>query len=297
VFAPRPSIRSGRNCRHGSGESHALCSIRAGGGVEFFTGRPSSRHLQDSTAGSAVNGAQREQSCRSESDEASTHPLTAREGVLSPWTVRGTPQSHQAGTMQPDGWEAFFGRHQHTISAIEALSTFAVVVLSLVLALISQRASRTRAKAFVEINAMHHANLGDRRPAYVTVSIQNAGLYPLSIPLSFFCWYVPFEWEKPLSRRGWSVIPWDYSQEDPLVPQKRYPVEIKPRGSEMFFLADAATFHQQFEEIFAATNRFQRVRFRFLKARIVTDDGKLFNVKFGRVLQRRFRELLSKAGK
>jgi hypothetical protein len=47
--------------------------------------------------------------------------------------------------MQPDGWEAFFGRHQRTISAIEALSTFAVVVLSLVLALISQRASRTRA--------------------------------------------------------------------------------------------------------------------------------------------------------
>ena len=45
-------------------------------------GRPSSRHLQGSTAGSAVNAAQRERSCRSASDEASTHALTAREVVL-----------------------------------------------------------------------------------------------------------------------------------------------------------------------------------------------------------------------
>ena len=68
--------------------ARALCSARAGGAVERATARNRDAlrpdALQNSTVANAVNGAQREQSCRSTSDEASTHTLTAREAVLAP---------------------------------------------------------------------------------------------------------------------------------------------------------------------------------------------------------------------
>jgi hypothetical protein len=45
--------------------------------------------------------------------------------------------------------EEFFKAHEHTMAALEALSTFAAVVVALVLSLVSQRANRTRIKAVV----------------------------------------------------------------------------------------------------------------------------------------------------
>jgi hypothetical protein len=130
---------------------------------------------------------------------------------------------------------------------------------------------------------------------YVTVLIQNLGLQPVSIPLSFFHWRVPLQWGEPFNRQGWLVTPWDYSQEDPLVPQKHYPVEIRPRSSETFFLADMDMFRQQFGEVFATANSFQRFRFRFLKARLLTDDGKLFDVRLSPQLRHELRLLLDAA--
>lgn len=208
--------------------------------------------------------------------------------------MKGTPQNEQnsGGTTQVGGWEAFFGSYQHSIAALEAFATVAAVVLSLAFALMAQRATRTRAKAFAQIVTMHHVTLGDSRPAYVTVYIRNAGLNSLMIPFSFFYWRMPFEWEKPFSQRGWSVVPWDYSQGDALVPQKHYPVEIKPRSAEDFFLADIETFRVGFREIFEGANFLERCRFRFLKGRILTVDGKLFPVKISRTLRKELRELL-----
>jgi hypothetical protein len=59
------------------------------------------------------------------------------------------------------------------------------------------------------------------------------------IPFSFFHWKAPF-------RGGaWLVNPWDYSQGDEWVSQKRYPVELKARASETFFLAEINVFQRR----------------------------------------------------
>jgi hypothetical protein len=182
--------------------------------------------------------------------------------------------------------EEFFKAHEHTVAALEAVSTFAVVVVSLVLALAAQRANRTRIKARAAISVLLHSTLeGMPKPTYVTITIRNAGIMPVAIPFSFFHWKVP------VSYSGWTVNPWDYSQGDDWVPQKRYPVEIKPRCSENFFLGEISVFRDQMRRIFLGANFFERWRFRFLRARVITDDGKIFNVKLDPSLREELRSL------
>jgi hypothetical protein len=186
--------------------------------------------------------------------------------------------------------EEFFGAHRHTIAALEAISTFAVVVVSLGLALLAQRANRTRLKASASLSVIMHSTLeGKEKPTYVTAYVRNVGIMPVMIPLAFFHWRVPF------GRGGWTVTPWDYSQGDEWVPQKRYPIEIKPRNSETFFLAEISVFRSTMREVFKGANLFERYRFRFLRARVVTDDNKIFDVKLCRTLRKELRELRHKA--
>jgi hypothetical protein len=82
--------------------------------------------------------------------------------------------------------EQFSEVNQHTIAALGAISTSAAVVVSLVLALIAQRSSRTRINARAAVSVMIHSTLeGKPKPKYVTVAITNVGLMPAMIPLSF----------------------------------------------------------------------------------------------------------------
>ncbi len=136
-----------------------------------------------------------------------------------------------------DEFEKFFEAHQYTTRALGVIANFSAVVVALAVALISQRANRTRISARVYISKMLHSTLeGKPKPTYVTVSITNKGLMPALIPFAFFGWRLPF------SRDGWTVNPWDYSATDPWVPQKKYPLEIKSRGSEIFFIAEKSVF-------------------------------------------------------
>ena len=52
--------------------------------------------------------------------------------------------------------EEFFKAHEHTMVALEAVSTFAAVAVALVLSLVSQRANRTRIKAVVSATIIMH---------------------------------------------------------------------------------------------------------------------------------------------
>jgi hypothetical protein len=125
----------------------------------------------------------------------------------------------------------FLGRYPHIVSALEAFSTFAAVLVSLTLALIAQRSNRTQIKAFASIGIILHSTLeGKPTPTYLTAEITNMGIMPIQIPLSFFHWKVPFK------RGAWLVNPLDYTQTDEWIPQKKYPVEIRPRGSVTFYL-------------------------------------------------------------
>ena len=188
--------------------------------------------------------------------------------------------------------EEFFKAHEHTVAALEAVSTFAVVVVSVTLALVAQRANRTKVKAFALMSVMLHSTLeGKPKPTYVTVVIRNAGVMPVMIPFSFF------HWKAPLKGGAWTVNPWDYSAGDEWVPQKRYPVEIRPRGSENFFLAEKSVFRGTMLETFSGATFIERCRFRFLRARVVTDDNKIFNVKLDRTLRKELRALRDEAFK
>jgi len=192
----------------------------------------------------------------------------------------------------PDRLEQFLDHYPHIIAAVEAISTFAVVVVSLSLALLSQRSSRTRIKAVAKISIIMHSSLiGKPTPTYVVADITNPGIQPVMIPLSFFHWRMPF-------RRGiWLVTPHDYSKTDEWVPQQRYPVEIRPRGSHIFYLSEINTFRRGYRENFIGKNFVERCRFHFLRARVVTADDKLFKVKIDRSLRKELRGLRSQSGR
>jgi hypothetical protein len=184
-----------------------------------------------------------------------------------------------------DTIEVFFRAHQYTTAALGVAATFSAVILSLVLALVSQRANRTRIKARASISVILHSTLeGKAKPTHVTVFVRNVGIMPVMIPFSFFHWRVPF------GRAGWLVNPWD-SQGDKWVPKKTYPVEIKPRSSENFFLGEISVFRTELRNMFAGANFLQRLRFRFLRARVLTDDGRMFNVILDRSLRKELRTL------
>jgi hypothetical protein len=175
--------------------------------------------------------------------------------------------------------EEFFKAHEHTMAALEAVSTFAAVVVALVLSLVSQRANRTRIKAVVSATIIMHESIdAPDYPSYVSVDITNNGILPVMIPLAFFHWRVPFK------RGVWLVTPMDYSQGDPWVPQRQYPVEIVPRSSKVFYLSGLEMFRSECRDKFIGDSFLDRCRFRFLRARVRTDDGKLFNVKIDRSL-------------
>jgi len=170
--------------------------------------------------------------------------------------------------------ETFFKAHEHTMAALEAVSTFAAVVVALVLSLVSQRENRTRIKAVVSATIIMHESVeAADYPSYVSVEITNKGILPVMIPLSFFHWRVPFK------RGVWLVMPMDYSQGDPWVPQRLYPAEIAPRSAKIFYLSGLETFRNECRDKFIGSSFLDRFRFRFLRARVRTDDGKLFNVK------------------
>lgn len=170
--------------------------------------------------------------------------------------------------------------NQHTIAALGAVSTFAAVVVSLVLALIAQRSSRTRIKCRAELCFIYHPSLEGRPgPEYVTVSIRNVGLMPAIIPMSFFHWKLPFH------RGYWLAQPWDSGQQDRWVPQRIYPAEIRPRASMTFYLSEIGVFRTTLAETLQQV-RYLRWRIRFLKAIVRTDDGKLFKVKIDKAIRR-----------
>lgn len=175
--------------------------------------------------------------------------------------------------------EEFFKNHQFTIAALGAVSTFAAVFVSLMVALWSQRRLRTQLKAEVTTATIVHETLDSQNPpTYCTVSITNTGLMPLRVPLSFL------RWKLPLKRPWMPLSPLDADGTDPLIPQKRYPVEIAPRTTKQFYVSDIETFRKKHAAIFKGSGLIDRIRYRFIKAIILTDDGRQFRARIAKPL-------------
>jgi hypothetical protein len=182
----------------------------------------------------------------------------------------------------------FFKDHQYTIGALGVLGTFSAVVVALFGSVAALRASRTKLSARASINViLHHSSLlGKERPRYLAVSIRNLGTMPVHIPLSFFHWKLPF------SRVPYEIrLPLDYSAQDEWVAQRKYPVEIKARGSEIFFLSKLAMFQDQALHDFIGMSAWSRFRSRFISAYVTADEGRTFKVTLDRSLRKELARL------
>jgi hypothetical protein len=104
------------------------------------------------------------------------------------------------------------------------------------------------------------------------VSITNTGKSPLHIPSAFFYWKVP------LRREVMQVRPLDLTGSS-LIPPRHYPSVISPRASADFTISDVDTFEQEVKRMRAADSFADRLRFRFIRAFVQTDDGETFRVK------------------
>jgi hypothetical protein len=160
--------------------------------------------------------------------------------------------------------EEVFKAHQYTIAAIAAAGTVFAVITSLWLAWRANRADRTRLKAEAHLGLIA-STIEKSASTFLSVRITNQGRWPLRITANFFCWKVPF-------KRGFrGVIPLDLTG-SPLIPQKHYPTEISPRASADFYISEVKRMR-------GANTFADRLRFRFIRAFVQTDDGETFRVK------------------
>jgi hypothetical protein len=181
--------------------------------------------------------------------------------------------------------ESFF-KQMARLNRLGMLGTFAAVVVALFNSMAALRASRTKIRAHASINVIHHSSLqGREQPRYLVVFIRNLGIMPVHIPMGFF------QWKLPLKRGRHEVLPLDYSAVDEWAPQRKYPVEIKPRGSDTFFLSNISMFRDYALKDFIGTTVLSRFRSRFISAYVFTDEGKVFKVKLGSSLRKELARL------
>jgi hypothetical protein len=180
--------------------------------------------------------------------------------------------------------EELFKAHQHTIAAIAAAGTVGAVFTSLWLAWSARRADRTKLKAFASLGIVARTGIDPKAAReLLAVDITNQGKWPLRIPAMFFYWKVPFK------RRGVVGIPPLDMTGSALIDKKSYPVEVAPRASENFFICDLASFKETVKSMRGADTFADRLRLRFIKAFVETDDGETFRVKLHRGIRQVWR--------
>lgn len=159
--------------------------------------------------------------------------------------------------------EEFFKAHQHTIAAFAAAGTVGAVVTSLVLAWSARRADRTRLKA---VATLVYDTFGQESgPMTLRLTITNHGKFPLRAR-SFF-WKLPFGDEIEPSKIFDAYV------------ERRTPIEIAPRASDTVALFGRANLKYLAEGLRGADTLTDRLRFRFIRAYVRTDDGETFRVK------------------
>ena len=182
----------------------------------------------------------------------------------------------------PDQLEQFLGRYPHLITALEAASTFAAVAISLCLAVASWRGRKTRLRARVHKSLLI---IGELKRTYVTINIMNTGLFPLRIPLSFFLLKIPFR------KITWAMMVLDAFDTIHPVPKRKYPIEIPPRASEIFYIGDITTFRPSLYQQVKKTKGLTRTLFKFVRVIVVTDDGRYFTAKVDKDVREEFKAI------
>jgi hypothetical protein len=174
-------------------------------------------------------------------------------------------------------------RHEHSIAALEAVSTFSAVAVSLWLA---SRASQTRLTAYITKQAIIDATTQER-PEYLVAIITNTGVMTLYIPLSFLLWTRPYR-----KKAGWQLtFPLDYYGTDKAIQQHQYPVELKPKATHQVMISDIVTYRQVMQECLLSQSRFGRLIFRFVRATVQTTDGRVFRARISREIRQELHQI------
>lgn len=184
--------------------------------------------------------------------------------------------------------ESAFAPYPNLIAAIAAFSTFAAVVVSLVIAYMSLRESIPRVKAYADISIIMHATIPrGQEPEYVTIDIVNIGNVPVFFSFSFF------QISLPWVRKHMMVNPLDAFQTNPLIPQIQYPYEIRPRLSHPFWIGELDEFRKNMARALAKKSWLYKLCFRLARVIVISTDGRKFPVKVSARLQRVFDEVAS----
>lgn len=164
--------------------------------------------------------------------------------------------------------DSLLGQFPHVVSALEAIGTFAAVVTSLALALVAQRANRTRLEATACIGEIKGGTVQtEAPPRYLTVTISNMGLLPLRIPFAFFSFKIPL-------RRGClAVLPLDAAG-DAFLPKRIYPVLLQSRTKEWFSLTTERKLYDSLAEAWRNEPNWRKPLFRWMHAVVVTEDAR-----------------------
>jgi hypothetical protein len=173
-------------------------------------------------------------------------------------------------------------RHEHTIAALEAVSTFSAVVVSLWLA---SRSSQTRLTAYITKQIIIDATTTDR-PEYLVAIITNTGVMTLYIPLSFLLWTRPYR-----KKAGWMLnFPLDYFGTDKAIQQRQYPVKLEPKATHQVMISDIVTFRQVMQECLLSQTRIGRFIFRFVRTTVQTTDGRMFRAKISKEIRQELQD-------
>jgi hypothetical protein len=155
--------------------------------------------------------------------------------------------------------EEFFKAHQYTIAAIAAAGTFAAVLTSLGLAWSARRADRTKLKAVATL--LYDISDQEGAPHNLRVTITNHGKFPLCVR-SFF-WKLPF---------GGKIV-------DEIAEGLYFPIEIAPRVSNTVALYTRDTLKYLTKRMRGAATLIDRLRVRFVRAYVETEDDQRFGVR------------------
>lgn len=183
--------------------------------------------------------------------------------------------------------EEFFKEYQYTFSAFGTVSTLLAVVISLVFGYRALKANDTKIKAFIGISEIFHE--GKVQGSYITTTIINKGLLPVRIPFGFF--YIIPSFATKNSKVA-MINPMDFYGRDSNVPKKDYPIKIEPNHNEILFLdyeenfvtnSAPKTIKKQKDDSFASWFPIW-IYIKFIKIKIVTEDGSSFYAKLSKQL-------------
>jgi hypothetical protein len=186
-------------------------------------------------------------------------------------------------TAWPDRLEHFLDHYPRIIAAVEAISTFAAVVVALYLA---RRSETVRLRALLSIS------MSPTDPSRLVIrQINNIGMRAGALaPPPFFEWRIPF-WRKRQPETMLSSINSAY-----LINRDKVTNEITVGSPMNIQVTDIDTFRTQFSRelpfIDQKLRHFPKTRLKRLRAVIYTNDDRRFRVTFAKVMAGEIKSLV-----